>query len=84
MPSAGRTNEEQQSCVVYSGVSNRGVVVRTGDSLVPVVLGVPVQRWEHERQHGGGVIADQAHDVLVVPEVQGALRDLYTNKRTKE
>lgn len=43
-----------------------------GDSLVPVGLGVAVERWEHDGQDLGGVVADQAHDVLIVPVVQSS------------
>lgn len=44
-----------------------------GDSLVPVGLGITVQRREHDGQDLGGVVADQAHDVLIVPVVQSSL-----------
>lgn len=44
-----------------------------GDSLVPVGLGITVQRWKHDGQDLGGVVADQAHDVLIVPVVQSSL-----------
>lgn len=43
-----------------------------GDSLVPVGLGVAVEGWEHDGQYLGGVVTDQAHDVLIVPVVQSS------------
>lgn len=43
------------------------------DLLVPVTLGVLVERWKHDRENFGCVIADQAHDIFVVPIVQCSL-----------
>ena len=50
------------------------------DSLVPVGLGVAVQRGEHDGQDPGRVVADQAHDVLVVPVVQRPLCHLQEQR----
>ncbi len=50
-----------------------------GDSLVPVGLGVAVQRWEHDGQDLGGVVTDQAHDVLIVPVIQSSFCHLTTH-----
>ena len=36
-------------------------------------LGVAVERWEHDGQDLGGVVTDQAHDVLIVPVMQSSL-----------
>lgn len=41
--------------------------------LVPVALGVPVERRKHDGEHTGSVVTDEAHDVLVVPVVEGSL-----------
>lgn len=38
--------------------------------LVPVALGVPVERREHDGQDSGSIVADQAHDVLIVPVIE--------------
>ena len=61
---------------VESGPDWRERRGRAGDSLVPVGLGVAVQRGEHDGKDPGRVVADQAHDVLVVPVVQRSLRHL--------
>ena len=31
--------------------------------LVPMIFAVPVKSREHDRKDGGGVVADEAHDV---------------------
>ena len=48
----------------------------TVNGLVPMRLAVLIQRGKHDGQDDGGVVADQGHDVLVVPVVQGALGHL--------
>lgn len=59
--------------LIYApNADERGKKLR-GDSLVPVGLGITVQGWEHDGQDLGGVVADQAHDVLIVPVVQSSL-----------
>lgn len=67
--------------------SRRRIHERAGDGsrhplLVPVGLRVAVQGREHDGQDLGRVVADQAHDVLVVPVVQGPLRHLEDRART--
>ena len=47
--------------------------------LVPVALGVLVERGEHDGEDLGRVVADQTHDVLVVPVVQSPLSHLHTH-----
>lgn len=44
--------------------------------LVPVALRVPVERGEHDGEDPGSVVTYQAHDVLVVPVIESALRHL--------
>ena len=39
-------------------------------------LAVLVQCREHDRQDDGGVVADEGHDVLVVPVVERPLSNL--------
>ena len=39
-------------------------------------LAVLVQCWKHYWQDDGGVVADEGHDVLVVPVVQRPLSNL--------
>ena len=39
-------------------------------------LAVLVQCREHDRQDDGGVVADEGHDVLIVPVVQCPLSNL--------
>lgn len=46
------------------------------DSLVPMGLGVAVECREHDGQDPGSVVADQTHDVLIVPVVQSSLGHL--------
>lgn len=41
--------------------------------LVPVAFGVPVERRKHDGEDTGSIVTDQAHDVLIVPVVQGTL-----------
>lgn len=41
--------------------------------LVPVAFGVPIERRKHDREDTGSVVTDEAHDVLIVPVVEGAL-----------
>jgi hypothetical protein len=53
-----------------------GIVDEAVDGAVPVVLGVLVERREHNGNDDIAVVADQRHDVLVVEEVQRTLRDL--------
>ena len=43
--------------------------------LVPMLFAL-VECGEHDRHNGGGVIADKAHNVLIIPEVQCPLRYL--------
>ena len=43
-------------------------------------LAVLVQCREHDRQDDGGVVADEGHDVLVVPVVQRPLGHLQIYK----
>ncbi len=43
--------------------------------LVPMLLAL-VERGEHERQDDVCIIAHQAHNVLIVPEIERPLRDL--------
>ena len=31
--------------------------------LVPMIFAVPIKSREHDRKDGGGVVADEAHDV---------------------
>ncbi len=52
--------------------------------LVPVGLGVAVQSREHNRQNLCCVVADQAHDVLVVPVVQSSLCHLQKTKHLSQ
>ena len=40
-------------------------------------LAVLVERREHDWQDDGGVVADEGHDVLVVPVVQRTLSNLH-------
>ena len=49
--------------------------------LVPVFL-APVEGREHDRHNHAGVVADQTHNVLVVPEVESPLRHLAVNSGT--
>lgn len=51
------------------------------DLLVPVTLGVLVECWKHDRENFGCVIADQAHDIFVVPIVQGSLCHLQWERK---
>lgn len=51
------------------------------DLLVPVTLGVLVERWKHDRENFGCVIADQAHDIFVVPIVQCSLCHLQWERK---
>lgn len=44
--------------------------------LVPMFLGDAIESGEHDGHDGLVVLFNQRHDVLVVPEVQGALGDL--------
>lgn len=37
--------------------------------LVPMGLGVAVQGREHDGQDLGGIVADEAHDVLIIPVI---------------
>ena len=43
-------------------------------------LAVLVQCREHDRQDDGGVVADEGHDVLVVPVVERPLSNLKMKK----
>ena len=45
--------------------------------LVPMLFAL-VECGEHDRHNGGGVIADKAHNVLVIPEVESPLGNLDT------
>jgi hypothetical protein len=53
-----------------------GVVDEPVDRLVPVRLGVVVERGEHDRQNHRGVFRDQRHDVVIVPVVKSTFGDL--------
>ena len=44
--------------------------------LVPVAFGVPIECRNHDGEDAGSIVADEAHDVLIVPVVEGALRHL--------
>ena len=48
----------------------------TVNGLVPMRLAVLIQRGKHDRQDDRGIVADQGHNVLIVPVVQGALGNL--------
>lgn len=65
-------NDDHRSLDLRTERRRKGEKLR-GDSLVPVGLGITVQRREHDGQDLGGVVADQAHDVLIVPVVQSSL-----------
>lgn len=51
------------------------------DLLVPVTLGVLVESWKHDWEDFGCVIADQAHDILIVPIVQRSLCHLQRDRK---
>lgn len=38
-----------------------------------MAFGVPIERRKHDGEDAGSVVTDQAHDVLIVPVVEGAL-----------
>lgn len=44
--------------------------------LVPVALGVLVESRKHDGEDLSGIVADQAHDVLVVPVIQRSFSNL--------
>lgn len=46
-------------------------------SRVPVFFGDFVQTAKHDRQNLVNVLLNQTENILVVPEVQGPLRDLH-------
>ena len=48
--------------------------------LVPVALGVLVEGGEHDGEDLSGVVADQTHDVLVIPVIQSSLCHLNTQQ----
>ena len=48
----------------------------TVNGLVPMRLAVLIQRGKHDRQDDRGIVADQGHNVLIVPVVQGTFCDL--------
>ena len=48
----------------------------TVNGLVPMRLAVLIQRGKHDRQDDRGIVADQGHNVLIVPVVQGAFGNL--------
>lgn len=49
-----------------------------GASLVPVGFGIAVKGREHDGEDLGSVVADQAHDILIIPVVQRSLCYLTT------
>lgn len=51
------------------------------DLLVPVTLGVLVERWKHDWEDFGCIIADQAHDIFIVPIVQCSLCHLQQERK---
>ncbi len=44
--------------------------------LVPVALGVLVESGKHDGEDLGGIVTDQAHDVLIVPVIQCSFSNL--------
>lgn len=52
------------------------------DLLVPVTLGVLVECWKHDREDFGCIIADQAHDIFIVPIVQCSLCHLQRERKS--
>ena len=41
------------------------------DGLVPVILTIFIKGGKHDRQDGGGVVTDQAHDISAEERDEG-------------
>lgn len=57
----------------FSRSIDLSIDLAAGVVLVPVALGVLVESREHDGEDLGCIVADQAHNVLVVPVVQRPL-----------
>ena len=53
------------------------------NSLVPVILGVSIQRGKHDGKNCYSIVAHQTHDILVVPVVKSSFRNLHTQNDTQ-
>lgn len=51
--------------------------------LVPMALGIPVECREHDGEDSGSIITDEAHDVLIVPVIEGTLCHLVGRSGTQ-
>jgi hypothetical protein len=42
-----------------------------------MALGILEQRWEHDRQNGLDIVADQVAKIFIVPEIEGTFGNLW-------
>lgn len=57
------------------------IIHKSNYGLVPMFLRDAVERGEHYRHYYVVVLFHQRHDILVIPEVQSPLRNLWVNKK---
>ena len=65
----------------HKGFEN--VIDKSHNSLIPVFLANPVQRWEHYSHYHMIVLFNQRHNIFIVPVVQCSLSDLKNNRFTE-